>query len=174
MNARDVARIAETLLRNHKIAAPAVPVEQIAKSEGLEIAYHDLEDNVSGLLIRREHGSPVIAVNVRHHKHRQRFTIAHELGHYLLHQDRPTVFVDQLLVHFRAERSASRADPREAEANTFAAALLMPEQLLQQALQDNPIDIGDEEAVRRFAQEFAVSPQALTIRLASLGLISAF
>lgn len=75
--------------------APPVDVELLSKLEGARIDYHDLEDDVSGLLVRQE-DSAVIIVNRKHHPNRRRFTIGYELGHYVLHRSTPTIFVDNL------------------------------------------------------------------------------
>lgn len=163
--------IAAEILRTHGVTEPPVSVEQIAEELGLIVAYHDLEDDVSGMLIRHGEGPAVVAVNVRHHENRQRFSISHELGHFLMHQDQPSVFVDDLLVHFRAETGNKTYDPREAEANAFAASLLMPRDFLTEDLQRKPIDVSDDTAVRSLARRYGVSVQALTIRLANLGFV---
>ena len=163
-------RKAASLLRKYSVDSAPIPVIEIAKQEGIEINYHELEDNVSGMLIRKE-TSAVIAINVKHHENRKRFTIAHELGHYMLHRSEPTVYVDDLLVHFRADRRIANYDPKESEANQFAAALLMPASFIRADLSDAAIDISDDEAVERLAAKYKVSLQAFTIRLDRLDLV---
>ena len=164
-------RTANRLLRKHGCDAAPVDVVAVAELEGLAVVYHRLEGDVSGLLLRQEE-SATVAVNVFHHENRQRFTVSHELGHFLLHKDQPTVFVDDVMVHFRADKPGF--DPREKEANEFAAALLMPRSLLKADLHGNPIDAMDEDAVRSLARRYQVSQQALTIRLVNLGFITRF
>lgn len=170
--ARDIEALTRKLLKAHDVVTPPVPVDHIAQVEGLSLAYHDLEDDVSGMLIRHGSDPAIVAINVHHHENRQRFSIAHELGHYLMHQGEPTVFVDDYLVHFRAGKSDKIYDTREKEANIFAASLLMPKTFLQADLKDKPIDISDDESVRALARRYGVSVQALTIRLANLGFVS--
>lgn len=131
----------------------------------------DLEDAVSGLLILNE-GDGIIAVNQDHPKNRQRFSIAHEVGHWCLHRDRASVFIDTTSVFFRDRDSAEGTSQQEREANRFAAALLMPRQALQRAVGDDPLDPSDEAAFRRLAAQFGVSVQALSIRLAHLDLLA--
>src|SRR6185312_712682 len=78
----------------------------------------------SGLLIRKD-GHALIGINSSEASVRQRFTIAHELGHFVLHPQKDA-FVD-----FRKERGAGEVrPPRERHADMFAAALLMPRKLL--------------------------------------------
>lgn len=164
-------REAQHLLDRFGLGRPPVPVEEIAKRLGVDIKYQSLEANVSGVLVRRG-DKVVIGVNANHHGNRQRFTIAHELGHYLLHPDTPTVFVDGAFVHFRGEDITGPSDSRELEANAFAGTLLLPESALRVDLRGQLIDAFDETAVRAMAHRYRVSQQALTIRLMKLGLAS--
>lgn len=163
---------ARDLLERHAVEAPPVDVEAIAQAEGAFIRYEPLQET-SGLLVRREDGKIIIGVNSLHHPNRQRFTIAHELGHMLLHADHPTMFVDGHMVHFRDDQKTDKFDPREIEANAFAAAVLMPETFVRRDLSPQ-IDALDEVAVRTIANHYQVSQQALTIRLMTLGLVVGF
>lgn len=148
-----------------------VDVEKIAESHNVSVVRQDLENSVSGVLvIKGERG--VIGVNANHHPNRQRFTIAHELGHYLLHPEASEVFVDRSPVFFRDGNSAEGVDQQEMDANAFAAGLLMPEKDLIELLGNQPIDAFDDVSVRRLSARFGVSTQALTIRLTRLGLVS--
>lgn len=167
MNLPRAGNAARRLLRKNKVIEPPVPVENIAINEGIRVVYHELEDEVSGLLVY-ENDTALIGVNVKHPEVRQRFTIAHELGHYMLHRDKPAVFIDDKLVHFRSDRPAHDFDPREAEANHFAATILLPRNFLREDLEETPIDVLDDRAVRALAHRYQVSAQALTIRLAKL------
>jgi Zn-dependent peptidase ImmA (M78 family) len=162
---------AHEVLKTNRVAAPPVDVEAIAKAHGALVRLEELEADVSGLLIvRSTSAKPVIAVNRSHHENRRRFTIAHEMGHLLLHSKDPQVFVDGMLVHFREDSNSSPASPKELQANSFAAALLMPADFLRRDLRGHAIDADDEDAVKALAQKYKVSPQALTIRLVRLGL----
>lgn len=109
-------------------------------------------------------------MNARHHENRQRFTVAHELAHAQMHPNTPTVYVDGMMVHFRGEAERATA-PIELEANAFAAALLMPENFIREDVHSSTLDMFDEAAVKRLAQKYRVSVQALTIRLMELGLL---
>ena len=81
--------------------------------------------------------------------------------------------VDQhAFVSFRNSKSSSASDPHEIEANQFAAALLMPEAFLRACLDQLGENPDVEESIRRLAQRFDVSAQAMTIRLTSLGEIT--
>lgn len=165
-------REAKALLYESGHTVP-VDVEAIAEAHGVSVVKQDLEDSVSGVLIIKD-GRGIIGVNSSHHPNRQRFTIAHELGHYVLHPKAGTVFVDRSIIFFRDSDSAKGVDHREMEANAFAAELLMPENEVMEQLDDQQIDAFDDLPVRRLAARFGVSAQALTIRLTKLGLVTEF
>ena len=169
MTNRAASSAAATLLAKHSIRKQPVNVEAMARKEGLDVVFHDMEDKVSGLLITNAQKS-VIVVNVRHHPKRQRFTIAHELGHFMLHRSKPAVFVDNHLVHFRSESETT--DRREVEANAFAANLLMPAKMVEKDFLSGGGDLLDEDTLRNVAERFEVSVQALAIRVNQLGLAS--
>jgi len=169
--AQGAERRARDLLRKHGATAPPVDVEALARGDGATIEYQDLGPSVSGLVVRSPDGRVVIGVNSSHHPNRQRFTIAHEIGHHLLHATSATVFVDDMMVHFRDDEQTGKSDPREMEANAFAAALLMPDDWLRTDLRNRKIDLSDDTAVRNLASRYRVSQQALTFRLMNLNLV---
>lgn len=162
-------REARALLERFRVTTAPVPVDVITRQLGVDLRFEALDTHVSGVLVRRG-DETVIGVNARHHPNRQRFTIAHELGHFMLHPDAPTVLVDDAFVHFRGDDITAPTDSRELEANVFAACLLMPEVMLRADLRGQYIDAFDEGAVRALARRYGVSQQALTIRLVRLGL----
>ena len=139
---------------------------------GAVVRYAPFDGQMSGLLHRSENENrAVIGINSLHPTVRQRFSIAHELGHLILHK--PALKIDQhAFVSFRTSMSSSATDPDEVEANQFAAALLMPEALLKQCVHQFGENPDVEDAIRELAQQFDVSAQAMTIRLTSLGEIT--
>src|SRR5438445_468099 len=115
------------LLNSNRVKKPPVPVDRIAHKLGLDVELHRFDkEEFSGILVR-EGDKAVIGINATHSPTRQRFSIAHEIGHYLLHTgDR--VFIDRIYnVNFRSSRSSQGTDFEEIEANTFASLLLIPE-----------------------------------------------
>lgn len=161
--------LAKSILAQGRHEVP-VDIEWIAKDQGAQIRLEPLEDTVSGVLVIRD-GVATIGVNSSHADTRRRFTIAHELGHYLLHKQLSHVFVDA--VYFRDQESSDGTMLHEIEANAFAAELLMPESILRERFGYHPIADLDEDAIKIEAATLRVSMQALTIRLTTLGLISA-
>lgn len=162
--------MAQKILMKHGTSLP-IDVEGIAKAHNITIRMEELEDSVSGLLVIKAN-LVTLGVNKSHHPNRQRFTIAHELGHFLLHGQDIKVFVDDLpVVLFRNQTSSEGTQHQEVEANTFAAALLMPEDLIREQLSLRPIDAFDDVSVKHLATQFGVSVRAITIRLTKLGFL---
>lgn len=171
-------REARRLLAAENIKEPAVPVRQIAEKHA-HVVEQSLPDDISGMLVPLT--PPVkdkawaIVVNRANATLRKRFTMAHELGHLLMHHfktphaDADTAFK----VRFRDSLSSDGSVLEEIEANQFAAELLMPEELLIPRLRNLGFDYASEEQetqekMARLAKSFGVSQQALQIRLANL------
>jgi Zn-dependent peptidase ImmA (M78 family) len=161
---------AAALLIECGINGVPVNVQAIANHKGVKVVVQALDEGTSGVIVIKNNHA-VIGVNQDHHPNRQRFSIAHELGHYLPHRTESNIFIDTTYTFYRDDNSTSGIDEREIAANTFAAELLMPHSLLKSYVDDNQVDVHDEVAIRRLARRFSVSEQALTIRLINLGLI---
>ena len=151
-----------------------VDVEELARMSGADVRYRTFDGDISGLLLRDDDGSVVIGVHAGHAKTRQRFTIAHELGHHLMHKGRP-VIVEHLhrsaRINYRDRRSAMASDREEIEANQFAAALLMPRPLLEEAFERRAGHRDTDATIESLARDFRVSPAAMRFRLVNLALI---
>jgi len=176
---KHIRSLVEKILLDRQIKKPHIPVEAIVKSLAVEIRTDRVDDGLSGFLVRStDSGHAVIGVNARHSEGRRRFTIAHELGHYLLHEGEVVHFDGHrpgFTVNLRSSDNFSAGDSDiEREANLFAAELLMPARFLERDPRIKRIDLFDEknEAILEdLAKEYKVSVQALTYRLANLGLI---
>lgn len=151
---------AQELLTSEQVQEPPIDVERIASRCGVQVVKRHFDDDLSGLLIALDEGA-VIGVNDKQHEHRQRFTIGHELGHYLLnHHDR---------FHIDLGPNAEHGDPpgydwqSERAANQFSANLLMPSALVHEAYAEN-------DSTVQLAHCFKVSELAMGYRLIELGL----
>lgn len=167
---QDISSQVKSLLDDNEVVAPPVPIERITKTLGAQLRYSPLDDELSGMIYVKE-GTPIIGVNVLHHPNRQRFTIAHECGHMLLHKEQITkeVHVDKAFpMLMRNSVSAEGVNKMEIEANFFAAELLMPKEFLDEALGTEPFDIDDESTVSALARSFKVSSSAMRFRLGNL------
>jgi len=174
INRKEIESRVSELLRRHSIVCAPVRIDELAKAEGLAVVESPFPSDVSGALLR--HGDvAAIAVNGRQSPNRKRFTVAHELAHYLLdHKDRD--HIDWKFTVIRRDGKSSQAsDEQEIEANAFAANLLMPRQFLLEDVQIYKNFNGEVEidgiAQQALARKYQVSEIALTYRLANLGLI---
>lgn len=166
-----IETLAVDILRESGVSEPPVDVESIAERQGLLIDFQPLQSDLSGFLFHDEQHA-VIGVNSSHPTVRQRFTIAHELGHFLLHQSDPLHVDRAVQAKFRNELSKQGTDLDEIEANLFAAELLMPRIMIAQDLHQNDVvDILDDHFFNELAQRYNVSTQALLLRLMNLGYI---
>lgn len=166
-NRGKVKKLADRLLSMGAVNSPPVPVWELAKLAGVTVKCGQLPEDLSGFLVRDKQ-SIVIGVNSSHSETRQRFTLAHELGHLLLHPQ--ASYVDRSFpIFFRDERSSKAEIRAEIEANQFAADLLMPMQMLT-SVGRTPVDMDDESQIKKLAHRFQVSPQAMIFRLTNLGL----
>jgi Zn-dependent peptidase ImmA (M78 family) len=147
-------------------------VEQIAKALGIEVKYSPGRPDVSGALIR-DGKSAFIAVNSAQCENRQRFTIAHEIGHFLRHKETKLHFDEDFSVNYRDTLSSEAKDGLEIDANQFAASLLMPSHLIRKDM-TRFISEGSEpkEAIRSLSIKYRVSERAMEFRLLNLGYIS--
>ena len=170
ISTRSIEHRANEVLEKAGFFEVPLPVDLVARRLGLRVEPTDLGDDISGLLVI-DNGKGTIGYNASHPRVRQRFSIAHELGHFLLHRNDLQLFIDKrYAIAFRDKRSSSGEYRREREANAFAAALLMPESLMRREIRKHDFDLGDEATLDALAEAFDVSVQAMAYRLANLNL----
>ena len=116
---------------------------------------------------RNRDGSAVIGINSCHSPQRQRFTIAHEIGHLLLHADENLHVDKNFPIGLRSKRPSNLVDEKEIEANQFAAALLMPADLIAEDVRPL-IGMDVLVAIHKLATKYGVSEQAMSVRLSAL------
>ena len=147
------------------------PLDIEALFEELGIGYektYTLDTHISGEIERKSENSFVIRTNARHSDERQRFTAAHELGHYMLHRLLLGTGVDDNKA-YRSDlnngnfKNSNIKTKHETEANRFAAVVLMPSDRVRE-------EFAKESDPRKLAREFGVSITAMEIRIRSLGL----
>ncbi len=151
---------------------PPVAVEGIARAHGAQITYETFDGQVSGMLIRDE-DRVIIGVNSTHVPVRQRFTIAHEIGHLVMHKGRP-VFIDRLV---RVNERDGSSDKEERQANAFAAELLMPRSFVTAEVErifTKRSQIMPEQLIEELAARFEVSSAAMGYRLANLNILDPY
>lgn len=148
------------ILEKHNKDTP-VSVINIAHELGLKIFNTDsLSENQSGL-IRKEEDGFVIYVNKDHAPVRKRFTIAHEVAHFLEHKDK--IGDDYITTNRQAlkrednQQLTKEEEEREMEANKLAAKILMPEKKFIEVW-------GKSDNIEEVANAFEVSASAAAIR----------
>jgi Zn-dependent peptidase ImmA (M78 family) len=161
---------ARALLETLAIRAPPTPLEKVGEHFGAKIRRAPLDDELSGIIFIRD-SIPIIGINAIHHPNRQRFTLAHEFGHLVLHKNliSNTVHVDKSFPFLlRDTKSAIGIDKIEIEANQFAAELLMPEMMVLRELESCVLDIDDEDLLDQLGKKFLVSKQAMSYRIQNI------
>lgn len=160
---------AERTLRNCKIEERPIDLDRILEKEGIRKEELEASDDVFGAIVQ-QNGVVVIAINPNQHPNRQRFTLAHELGHYFCHRQISMEYVDgDFRVHWRDQESSTGTKWEEIEANRFAAALLIPEHMLRKDIEE--YRMIDQDTISRLASDYKVSRLAMQLRLINLGLL---
>lgn len=148
------------------------PIEDpvtVIEEAGLRIVGADLsEEDIDGAFIAvPEYEAAVALINRRKPPLRQRFTLAHEYGHFLLHRGREAIFDDTMF---------DASSPEERQANAFAAAFLMPRELIERIYNEHGFSRRHGQLPMYgwllMTRRLRVSAQALAWRLYNLGYIS--
>lgn len=135
--------------------SPPVNIKELAKNYGLEVIEFDFGEeanNISGFI---DIEKKKIYVNSNDSENRKTFTVAHELGHWLLHREKLDTNPDYAIL-YRQPLGKANKDPIEAEANFFAATLLVPKELLDKEENKDPTYL---------AGRFKVSEEVIGYRL---------
>jgi Zn-dependent peptidase ImmA (M78 family) len=167
------------LLEQYGIDKPPVDVEYIASRLGAVVARHHFDGSESGFALR-DRQQCIIGVNTRTSRKRQRFTIAHEIGHIRLHEGTPLIVDHNIRIDRRNEVSSIGTDNQEIEANAFGAALLMPHKFVIDHVREfvAKMDRSGEgftrdQFIAELARDFDVSSEAMGFRLINLGILAA-
>lgn len=154
----NVSSILEVANQNGQIKNGEVDVEQIIRQQfdDISLEFQPLDNDVSGELKYAE-GKWLMIININHSKVRQRFTMGHELGHYIYHRRENSQFVDTLFYRQNELKSSI-----EYMADEFAASILMPEDFIKDFIRKGI------NTVAKLASTFNVSNEAMTYRLQDL------
>ncbi len=141
----------------------SLPINPVKAAEhfGIEVRRTNDDDSCSGSAFMDD-GQKVIEYKNSEFSLRQRFTVAHELGHHMLgHATNDRQFRDGA-----KEFNIHTHDPFEVQANKFAAELLMPKEMV-----DFLIEKKEITDLKQLAKKFDVSTMAMKFRLGNLGWI---
>jgi Zn-dependent peptidase ImmA (M78 family) len=166
------------ILRKYGIEDPPIPVENIADWIGALVIRNNFDGNESGFTLR-DGSRTIIGVNTRTSRKRQRFTVAHEIGHVVLHES-PLIVDQSVRMDWRGDVSSLGTEKQEIEANAFAAALLMPQRMVIDRAKDYSSHapassvgaVWRDRLISELAREFDVSTEAMGFRLVNLGVLA--
>lgn len=171
MNKRELYQRAQEFCMENHIDEYPVKIVNLCKKYGLEVYGENLPRDTAGFIVVQETPfnkyptGKLIVYNKNENVGRQRFTIAHELAHFILHKKES----DPLYAH----RDAGNAGGIESEASFFAAQILMPSELVFKALENAEKEFRYMTLpmkARHIAREFEVSVEAAHVRLEQLGI----
>ena len=154
-----------------------VNIEKMIYDKGIELNknYLEFEANISGE-IKKENNKFIININGADHYYRKRFTMAHELAHFILHKDLIGDGVDDSLEYKKFYRKNNKInDEHESQANDLASKILMPEEaMIKLAKLTDVIKLNNGDVdinipwLEYLSKKFQVSKRAFTVRLARL------
>jgi Zn-dependent peptidase ImmA (M78 family) len=148
-------KVSQVLKENSVFEPPVLPKE-LAENYGHSVIFAEFPDHAKDVMGFLDLDTSEIFVNSADPPNRQTFTIAHELGHALMHGEALKKHPDKYTVLYR-KPLASEIDPIEQEANAFAANLLVPRNMLDKY---HPL-----ATVSELARLFIVSEEVIRYRL---------
>ena len=141
-----------------------INIEGMIRLHGIQLDKNaELADELSGEIRKIGEEDYKISIQEADHYYRKRFTMAHELGHFLLHKDKIGDGVNDTPA-YRTSNANDLFNPKitlehEAEANAFAAALLMPKDAVEYYYCE------EKKSIRQMTKIFQMSERALQIRI---------
>ncbi len=146
----------------HKLSLGTQPIEnmeQICTNLGVIFMEEDLgKGNIAGCLVKEDNGSVIIINKNIPYYGRKRFTIAHELGHDYMHENRRYECSATIIESFMVDNKQER------EANIFASEFLLPSEKVSELLRRREVTLTLISAV---AEEYGMSLTATALRLIS-------
>ena len=154
-------RRAEEILQALRLTRPEdLDLEAIAWLQGAKVNYREMDGCEACIHGRADIGRAIIAVNDAHgNVRRQRFSLAHELGHWEWHRGEHLFCAKE---DSGGSKGREQGLSREKSANRFASELLMPDFMLKNALGD--FKKLDMRTVRLLADACSVSKTAMAYR----------
>ncbi len=147
---------AARLLESAGVTREPVSLRDVVSALNLQLVQRTREPFSSEAALEPLGDAHAIVLSGAGDERRRRFTIAHEIGHFVLHPGS--------IRHERGGLVNEALRSREREADRFAAELLMPEHLVRQAVREQGVDPA------LLADRFQVSVKAMRVRLYRLGL----
>lgn len=167
----EMPEVAQMILDRLGIEEVPIPIVAIMKSLNFQVVAGELKDEISGIigidddLAKNFKSSKVIAINNKDNVGHQRFTMAHELAHYLFDFD-----VSNQIIYYNTYNTFEDENEEERRANYFAANLLMPEKKFKKEFDNVVIKNNLYVTVEKLSQIFQVSGEAVRRRISELSL----
>ncbi len=176
MRQSEVKKHAEEFCVQNGIDNYPVEIVRICRENGIKVFEEYLDSEVSGLIVvddkewKKYNTNQFIIVNLAESAVRRRFTIAHELAHFVLHRNGNKLYAHRDMINEGNVRNSI-----EQEANYFAANILMPEKLVKEKVENLKNEtwgkLPNFVIVREIADHFVVSESAAEVRLKQLEII---
>ncbi len=158
MTTEEIIQKTDSIRKENYLNEPPIDVYELAKNNGLDIVEIDFpaaQNQIAGFVTIKD-GANKLYVNLSDSPNRRNFTVAHELGHWILHRDELETNPNRSVL-FRIAIGKLNTDPLERQANIFAANLLVPLELLEK--------YRDKETIDQLAARFGVSKDVIGYRL---------
>lgn len=143
-----------------------VSIEDIIYALNIPLKYSKLT-NCDGRIIHGDGKSLIVVNDNIGFETRRNFTLAHELGHYLMHRaDLIQHLDDSASLAWFDTKNKTRISQQEIEANTFAAEILLPSHLFKEEVFKQPFDPG---LIREISDKYNVSRSSVIYRFIEMG-----
>jgi len=160
------AIVAEILKQNPTIVTP-IPLEEIAQAAGIkDIQYQSLDGLEGALVANPAKSEGIIIISDSARRHRQRFTLGHELGHFVIPRHGHEMNCSLSDLNERSRENSNSLQKIESEANEFSANLLMPKSIFCKS--PNFETQPSIDAINKLGEVFDVSFQACANRYIDL------
>ncbi len=152
-------KMAREVINKYSITQPPIIINDILEGYGFQyLEVESFPEKLDALFVYNN-GVSYAAVNKKHHLHRKKFSLAHELGHKLMNHD-----VNYYKISFTIDNPPDKDDHHrledifEKEANIFAGELLVPLNMLKSEFKKN-------QDIPTLSNIFKVSQEVLSIRI---------
>lgn len=155
-------KIAKQVINENCIIEPPIDTFSLVNKYGLKLSFIKLPEKFSNVAGFIDFKTNKVYVSGDDSPNRQAFTVAHELGHWLLHKDLYTKEPEKYQILLRQPINGINLTPEEKEANCFAARLLVPKDMLMEKRKKYPF-----ATINNLAELFAVSYDVMSYRIQS-------
>ena len=142
-----------------------VEIVDIAHALDISITYSDLQ-NSEGRIVHGTTKSMVVLNKNCKYSTRSNFTIAHEIGHFILHKDEPIIHDDKVSgMSWFNPKYSSKIAKQEYEANCFASELLLPESIFRNEVEGKAFS---PDIIRYLSGNYKISRSAVIFKFTEL------